>query len=167
VLQELNALGYKIHSLDLGQVVLNDDIPMTIGEVEETLKKHGFEVIKDETDVMIEEIKIALINRIENHDDLNLSTALTRKFNKSYSTLSKLFSKSEGITIEKYEINLKIEKVKELIQMGQLNFSEIAYRLNYSNSGHLAKQFKNITGISMTEFKNLHKWERKSIDKIV
>ena len=81
--------------------------------------------------------------------------------------MSKLFSKTEGMTIEKYEINLKIEKVKELIQLGQLNFSEIAYILNYNNSGHLAKQFKNVTGMSMTEFKNLHKWNRKSLDQIV
>ncbi len=71
------------------------------------------------------------------------------------------------MTIEKYEINLKIEKVKELIQLGQLNFSQIAYSLDYNNSGHLARQFKNVTEMSMTEFKNLQKWDRKSIDQIV
>jgi len=92
---------------------------------------------------------------------------LTKRFNKSYSALSKLFSRNEGITIEKYEINLKIEKVKELIQLGQLNFSQIAYSLNYNNSSHLARQFKNVTGMSMTVFKNLQKWNRKPLDQIV
>ena len=92
---------------------------------------------------------------------------MSKTLNKSYSTLSKLFSKTEGITIEKYEINLKVEKVKELIQLGQLNFSEIAYSLDYNNSSHLARQFKKITGMSMTEFKNLQNWDRKSIDQIV
>jgi len=131
------------------------------------LTKHGFEIIQEETEVLIEEIKIALIKKIENQDNANLSAFLTKRFNKSYSALSKLFSKTEGVTIEKYEINLKIEKVKELIQLGQLNFSQIAYSLDYNNSSHLARQFKNITGMSMTVFKNLQKWDRKPIDQIV
>ena len=74
---------------------------------------------------------------------------------------------NEGVSIEKYRINLQMEKVKEMIQLGELNFSEIAYSLNYNSSGHLAKQFKHETGMSMTEFKNLRKWDRKSIDDIV
>jgi AraC-like DNA-binding protein len=86
---------------------------------------------------------------------------------KSYSILSKTFSKSEGITLEKYFINLKIEKVKEYIQLQELNFSEIAYSLNYKNSSHLAKQFKQVTGMSMTDFKNLQIDNRKPLDEIV
>ena len=167
VARELNALGYNIDSLELGKVVLNESTPIENTKLEEILKKHGFEIIQDETEVLIEEIKIALIKRIENHDNENISSFLAKTFNKSYSALSKLFSKTEGMTIEKYEINLKIEKVKELIQLGQLNFSEIAYSLDYNNSGHLARQFKNETGMSMTEFKNLQEWDRKSIDRIV
>ncbi len=167
VVRELDALGYDIDSLELGQVVLNENTPIENSKLEEILKKHGFEIIQEETEVLIEEVKIALIKKIENQDNVNLSSFLAKTFNKSYSALSKLFSKTEGMTIEKYEINLKIEKVKELIQLGQLNFSEIAYSLDYNNSGHLARQFKNVTGMSMTEFKNLQKWDRKSIDQIV
>ncbi len=167
VLSELKKLGYTIDSLELGQVVLNENIPNDNSIMEEILKKHGFEIIKVETEVLIEDIKIALIKKIENHDNENISSFLAKTFNKSYSALSKLFSKTEGMTLEKYEINLKIEKVKELIQFGQLNFSEIAYSLDYNSSGHLAKQFKNVTGMSMTEFKNLQKWDRKAIDQIV
>lgn len=167
VLRELDALGYDLDSLELGQVVLNTSTPIEYSKLKEVLTKHGFEIIQEETEVLIEEIKIALIKKIENQDNANLSAFLTKRFNKSYSALSKLFSKTEGVTIEKYEINLKIEKVKELIQLGQLNFSQIAYSLDYNNSSHLARQFKNITGMSMTVFKNLQKWDRKSIDQIV
>lgn len=167
VKEELESLGYDIHSLELGQVVINEDAPKENSILDEALIKHGFELIKDETEVLIEKIKIALINKIENHDNSKLPFFLSKTFHKSYSALSKLFSKKEGITIEKYEIILKIEKVKELIQLGVFNFSEIAYTLDYSSSGYLARQFKNNTGISMTEFKNLQKWDRKSIDQIV
>ncbi len=167
VLRELDVLGYNINSVELGQIILNENTSIHHYKLDEVLKKHGFEIIKDETEVFIEEIKIALIKKIENQNNANLSSFLTKRFNKSYSAFSKLFSKTEGITIEKYEINLKIEKVKELIQLGQLNFSQIAYSLDYNNSGHLARQFKNVTEMSMTEFKNLQKWDRKSIDQIV
>lgn len=167
VLQELNALGYDIKSVELGQIILNENTAIQHSKLEEVLKKHGFEIIKEEAEVLIEEIKIELIKKIENQDNANLSSFLTKRFNSSYSALSKLFSKTEGITIEKYEINLKIEKVKELIQLGQLNFSQIAYSLDYKNSSHLARQFKNVTGMSMTAFKNLRRWDRKSMDQIV
>ena len=167
VMRELNTLGYDIKSVELGQIILDEKKSIENSKLEKELKKHGFEIIQEETEVLIEEMKIVLIKKIENQDDANISSFLTKTFNKSYSALSKLFSKTEGITIEKYEINLKIEKVKELIQLRQLNFSEIAYSLNYNDSSHLARQFKNVTGMSMTVFKNLQKWNRKPIDQIV
>ena len=108
-----------------------------------------------------------MIQKLEDQELSNLSAFVPKMFNKSFSALSKLFSKREGITIEKYLINLKIEKVKELIQLGQLNFSEIAYSLNYNNSSHLSKQFKSNTGMSMSDYKNLQNWDRKPLDGIV
>lgn len=165
--RELNTLGYKIDSLELGKVVINESTPVENSELEEILEKHGFELIKEETEALIEEIKIALIRKIEDQNSESCSSFLAKTMHKSYSSLSKLFSKTEGMTIEKYEINLKIEKVKEMIQLGRSNFSEIAYSLNYTSSGHLAKQFKNQTGMSMTDFKNLQKWDRKPLDGIV
>jgi len=167
VLRELKNLGFAVDSVELGQVKVSAIGEVEMSKVEAALQKHGFEIILEEIEVLIEEIKIELIKKIENQDHTNLSAFLNKRFNKSYSALSKLFSKTEGITLEKYEINLKIEKIKELIQLGQLNFSEIAYSLGYNTSGHLARQFKNVTGMSMTEFKNLQKWDRKSIDQIV
>lgn len=164
---ELNTLGYEIDSIELGKVVINENKRSDNSKLEDILNKHGFEIIKEETDVLIEEIKIAIIKKIQDQNNENISVFLPKTFDKSYSALSKLFSKTEGMTLEKYEITLKIEKVKELIQLGQDNFSEIAYSLDYHNSSHLAKQFKNETGISMTEFKNLQNWDRKSLDGIV
>ena len=167
VIRELNALGYHIDSLELGQVVLDQDTPVEISKLEKILQELGFELLIDETDVLVEKIKTAIINKVENQDHSNLSIFLSSTFNKSYPVLSKLFSLKEGISIEKYRINLQMEKVKEMIQLGELNFSEIAYTLDYNNSGHLAKQFKHERGMSMTEFKNIRKWDRKSIDDIV
>ncbi|AXP82665.1 DNA-binding transcriptional regulator AraC [Mariniflexile rhizosphaerae] len=164
---ELKKAGFDIDSIELGQVILNaytsDDDPI----VESLLKHHGFEIIKDETDALIEHLKMSLIKKIESNEINNLSTFLSKHFNKSYSALSKLFSKKEGITIEKYLINLKIERVKELIQLGQLNFSEIAYALNYNNSSHLSRQFKTVTGMSMSSYRLLQNWDRKTLDQII
>jgi AraC-like DNA-binding protein len=131
------------------------------------LELHGFEIIREESKTLIEAIKIALVRNFETDNTDNLSYFLSNKFDKSYSVLSKLFSKREGITIEKYEIQLKIEKVKELIQHQEYNFSEIAYSLNYNNSSHLAKQFKSVIGMSMTEYRKLQDWNRIGLDEIV
>lgn len=131
------------------------------------MKGYGFEILKEENEILIEEIKIRLIKKIENKENENLSSFLKQSLNRSYSVLDKLFSETEGITIEKYEVNLKIEMVKEQLQLGQLNFSEIAYSLNYNTSGHLERQFKDVTGMSMTEFKNLQNGDVKYIAQIV
>jgi AraC-like DNA-binding protein len=167
IYNELKIAGFDIDSIELGQVILNayasDDDPI----VESLLKHHGFEIIKDETDALIEHLKVSLIKKIESNEINNLSIFLSKHFKKSYSALSKLFSKKEGITIEKYLINLKIERVKELIQLGQLNFSEIAYTLNYSNSSHLSRQFKTVTGMSMSSYRSLQNWDRKMLDQII
>ena len=168
VLQELNGLEFNVKSIELGQVefVEVDDV-MKLSQLETALKAHGFEIIREESKALIEALKIALVKKLEFDITDTLTHFLSNKFDKSYSVLSKIFSKTEGITIEKYEINLKIEKVKELIQLGQLNFSEIAYSLNYKSSSHLARQFKTMTGMSMSVYKNLQKWNRQKLDKIV
>jgi AraC-like DNA-binding protein len=168
VLHEFNVLEFNVKSIQLGLVQfeeVNDSIKLANLEI--TLKSHGFEIIREESKTLIETIKIALVQKIESDNTDNLTNFLSKNFGKSYSVLSKIFSKTEGVTIEKYEIQLKIEKVKELIQHQEYNFSEIAFSLNYNNSSHLAKQFKSITGMSMTEYKKLQDWNRKALDQIV
>ncbi|MDO6739248.1 AraC family transcriptional regulator [Wenyingzhuangia sp. 2_MG-2023] len=167
VQQILEENGYEIKQVELGEVRIEGNEFRDYKQLEQALKKNGFELIKGELDSLIEQIKTKIIQKIEENDTEGISVFLSTELGKTFSALSKIFSKSEGITIEKYIINLKVEKVKELIQLGQLNFSEIAYSLNYKTSSHLAKQFKNTTGISMTQFKDLRKWDRKSRDQIV
>ena len=159
--------GLKVVAMELGKVVIQEMDETKELKLEKALSENGFELIIESSEALIEQIKIMLIKLLENSASDNLLMQLPTKLGKTYATLSKTFSKSEGITLEKYLINLKIEKVKESIQLQQLNFSEIAYSLNYNNSSHLARQFKNVTGMSMTVFKNLQKWNRKPIDQIV
>lgn len=157
----------ELNSIQLGKIVLKDNVEVNYQKLEKQLNDLGFELIQDPVKTLIEKIKVKLIEYIENDNDQTIVTNLENEIGKSYTTLSKTFSKNEGITIEKYFINLKIEKAKEFIQMQELNFSEIAYTLNYKNSSHLAKQFKKITGMSMTDYKNLQIDNRKTLDKIV
>ena len=163
----LNEEGLEVESVQLGKITVKELPDSTYEKLEKQLNGLGFELIKDASKVLVENIKTALIQQIENGDTDVILTTLENEIGKSYSILSKTFSKSEGITLEKYLIHLKIEKVKEYIQLQELNFSEIAYSLNYKNSSHLAKQFKNTTGMSMTEYRNLQGTGRKPLDQIV
>ncbi|MDX1760290.1 helix-turn-helix protein [Arenibacter algicola] len=168
--QEFAKAGIAIVSIKLGEIVYGESVDNDDEKIEGILKNNGFELVKDTADMIIENIKIQLINTINNgENDIvgNMSTFLSEKLNKDYSILSKMFSKKEGVTIEKYYIDLKIERAKELIQMNELNFSEIGYALNYRNSSHLASQFKSVTGMSMGEYKKLQQWDRKPLDKIM
>ena len=165
--QELEAIGVEIINVELGKVTLKINSEIDLSTIKKIVDTNGFEVILDDNELILEEIKIALILLLDKSNDESLSSYLTKKIGREYSSLSKLFSKKEGITIEKYFINLKIEKAKEFIQMGNLNFSEIAYSLSYKNSSHLAQQFKTITGMSMSDYKNIKNWERKPFDQII
>ena len=122
----------------------------------------------DKNSAIINQIKTIIIEQIQNssEENLNLSELLSKKLNKEYSQLSKLFSSTTGITIEQFAILQKIEKVKELLVYDELSLKEIAYRLGYSSSAHLSAQFKKMTGLTPTEFKNLGNSERKGIDGI-
>ncbi len=167
ILKLLNDEGFEVESIHLGKITVKEDANNDYAKLEKQLDDLGFELIKDPVKALVEKIKVRLIQHIEMNKADTVLTHLETEIGKSYSILSKTFSRSEGITLERYLINLKIEKVKELIQLQELNFSEIAYSLNYKNSSHLAKQFRQVTGMSMTEYKTLQKWNRKPLDTIV
>ena len=107
-----------------------------------------------------------MVHDKNNEMDMNLSDYLNQKINTDYNTLSNLFSEVEGITIEKYFILQKIERVKELLMYDEMSLSEIAYTLNYSSVAYLSNQFKKITGLTPTHFKNLKNKMRKHIDEL-
>ena len=167
----LEALGLEVTHVQLGkaEVTRTGDHP-TMKEIEKELDRFNFGLIKDEDSILTEKVKISLIEWVESGnletDETSLSDYLAKKLAKSYASISRMFSKKEEVTIEKYFIRLKIEKAKERVEYGNLSFSEIAYGLGYKNLQHLSRQFKEITGMSMSEYQNLQNPERKSLDKI-
>lgn len=170
VKSELENLGLHPVSVELGEVEIGetkiDDIKP---ELLRRLRSLGFDLIDDKKRRIVEKIKnliIDLVQRKDNEINIKLSAYLSDKLNRDYSTLSNLFSESEGTTIEKYFINLKIEKVKELLIYDELSLKEIAYRLNYSSPAHLSNQFKSVTGFSPSYFKRLKDKKRRQIEDL-
>lgn len=171
--QELEELGVKVTFIDLGELIVDDtnsNQDEIISQIEKVLLSNNFEIIHSSEDVLVEKIKHFLFNKMEVlplNTTVNLSQVLSDELNYNYKSLSKLFSSSEKITIEKYFIRLKIEKVKELIQLKQYTFSEIGYLLDYNNINHLSRQFKEIVGVSMTEYKNSENSKRIHYEGII
>lgn len=167
----LTALGLEVDYVQLGkaEVTRKSDKP-TMHEIEKELERFNFGIIKDEESVLVEKVKTALIQWVDSgaleSDETSLSDHLGKKLTKNYATISRVFSRKEEVTIEKYFIRLKIEKAKELVEYGNLSFSEVAYQLGYKNLQHLSRQFKEITGMSMSDYQKLQDPDRKSLDKI-
>ena len=171
VRRELENLGAEIVELELGKAIIKyQENTLKMQDVENALNRNEFELLTNDESKTIEKIKLILIGMVDNTPlimKVNLSEKLVDSLNKDYTFLSKLFSKMEGITIEKYFIHLKIEKAKEFIQYDQLNFTEVAYELGYSSVNYLSNQFKQATGMSMSSYKKLSDWDRKPLDEIL
>lgn len=165
----LTALGLKVNHIELGkaEVIREGEMP-SMSDIEKELNRFNFGLIVEEDESISEKIKIELIKLLDHPEieDVVMSDYLAKNLNKNYAQLSRTFTKQEEITIEKYFIRLKIEKVKEKIVDGGLSFSEIAYSLGYKNQQHLSRQFKEITGMSMSEFAKVKEKNRKSLDQI-
>lgn len=170
VKSELEKLGYQPLNVTLGEVLLDKDISTTErNRIESVLEPIGFELIDDKKGRIIEKIKNIIINLVHQHDGeikTNLSELLATELHHDYNYLSNLFSEIEGTTIEKYFIAQKIEKVKELLVYDELSLSEIAFRLNYSSVAYLSNQFKKVTGLTPSYFKQIKEEKRKPLDKI-
>lgn len=164
----LNELNIDFSKIKLGLVRLKNDIDINkrnllINKLDEV----GFELLEDNKSKLISQIKSILIKKIHydsEDDNLNYSVILSDTLNHEYTYLSKLFSSVEGITIERFIIKQKVERVKELIFYNEFNLSEIAYKLNYSSVAHLSSQFKKEIGMSPSEFKKLNKPSRRRLD---
>ncbi len=171
--QELEEISVEVISLELGKLTVRamNKIDKEIdSKVNDVINSNGFEIARSEEAMLVEEVKLTLIDLIKElptHIKEKTSEYLALTLHRDYKILSKLFSKNEHITIEKYFIKLKIERVKELIQLKQYTFFDIAYMLDYSSVNHLSRQFKNINVISMTDYKNAKSWQRSFYDEII
>lgn len=168
--EELKKFGLNPEKVILGEAELEKDpTPEQKEELEKALSNLGFELIDDKKSRIIEKIKnviIDLVHHQESDNKFNLSDVLSRKLNHDYNYLSNLFSEVEGTTIEKYFIAQKIEKVKELLVYDELSLSEIAFQLNYSSVAYLSNQFKKVTGLTPSHFKQIREEKRKSLDTV-
>lgn len=167
---ELEKLGFHPVNLTLGEVELEKEINESEKSIiNNHLQSFGFELIDHKKSRIIEKIKniiIDLVHHQNNEAKTNLSDILSGKLNHDYNYLSNLFSEVETTTIEKYFIAQKIEKVKELLVYDELSLSEIAYRLNYSSVAYLSNQFKKVTGLTPSHFKQIREDKRKPLDKV-
>lgn len=167
---ELEKLGLHPVSVELGEIELQED---TLLGLKDKLLKHlhslGFDLIDDKKSKMIDRIKILIIELVyqkNNQITVNLSDYLSQDLMQDYPTLSNLFSEVEGITIEKYFIHQKIERVKELLIYDEMTLNEIAHLLNYSSVAYLSNQFKKNTGFTPSYFKQLKNRKRKQIEDL-
>lgn len=154
----------------LGEVeLLNDATKGQLQKLSGELEKVGFELLDDQKTRIIEKIKTLLIEKVQDgdiEDHFSIQKFVSKKILKDYSSLSKLFSEVEGITIEQFFLLQKIEKTKEWLTYNELSLSEIALNLGYSSTQHLSSQFKKLTGMTPTAFKSLGVSLRKTIDKV-
>ncbi len=154
----------------LGEVETADPLsPGHVDQLRSRLVSYGFELIDDTRSQLIEKIKNTIIQLVRNDDDtpkINYSSVIESNLNRDYTYLSTLFSEVEGTTIEKYIILQKIELVKELLVYDELTLSQIAVQTGYSNVAYLSGQFKKITGLTPTHFKQIKENKRKPLDQI-
>lgn len=165
----LNDMGIVPTQIQLGEVLLKEKLSddQTL-QLKEKLLAQGFELLDDARKQQIEKIKSIVIEHIHHLEDgkFNFSEIISNELFKEYSQLSKLFSVTEGITIEQFVILQKIEKVKELLVYDQLNLSEIANKMGYSSVAHLSSQFKKTIGLTPSQFKSQGIELRKGLDNL-
>ncbi|MDP4209664.1 MAG: helix-turn-helix transcriptional regulator [Bacteroidota bacterium] len=158
VKSELEKLGLHYVTVDLGEADVIEDISTEqLNHLSIALKKNGLELMDDKKSILVEKIKTIIIELVHYTDEqikINLSDYLSEKLNYDYTYLANLFSEVKGTTIEKFYLTHKIEKVKELLVYDELTLTEIADKLHYSSVAHLSNQFKKMTGLTPSYFKN-------------
>jgi len=170
VKEALEELGLHFVILDLGLVEIMEDINEAKREkLKIALSRSGLELMDDKKSILIEKIKNVIIEMVHYTDQLpkvNYSDYISEKLKLDYTHISKIFSEVKGITIEQYIIAHKIERVKELLLYDELNLTEISYILNYSSVSHLSRQFKKVTGLTPSFFKQLKDKKRITLENI-
>lgn len=170
VKEELKKLGLHYIFVDLGEVEIMEDLTLEQKEkLKLSLHEMGLELMDDKKSILIEKIKHAIIQMVHHTDEdikINFSNYLSEKLNHDYTYLSNLFSEVQGITIEQFIISHKVERIKELIIYGELSITEIAWKMRYSSVAHLSNQFKKVTGLSPSHFKQLKDKRRSPLEEV-
>src|ERR1035437_5895997 len=166
----LRELGLHFILVDLGEVEIMENISIEQRDrLKIALLDSGLELMDDKRAVLIEKIKNAIVEMVHHSDEIikiNFSEFLSEKLNHDYTYLANLFSEVQGTTIEQFIISHKVERIKELIIYDELNITEIAWKMNYSSVAHLSNQFKKVTGLSPSHFKQLKEKRRSPIEEI-
>lgn len=170
VKSEIEKFGLHPIAVELGEVLLAEELSTTEKkQLNNKLLPLGFTLIDDKKTVLIEKIKNLIIDVVHHNNNqlgTNLSEFISKTLRHDYSYLSNLFTLVEGTTIEQYFIAQKIERVKELLVYDEISLSQIAYQLNYSSVSHLSKQFKKVTGLTPSHFKQLKEKKRKPLEEL-
>ncbi|UFH47951.1 AraC family transcriptional regulator [Flavobacterium galactosidilyticum] len=170
VKEELKKLKLHFMVVELGEVEIMENISMAQRQILKVgLLDSGLELMDDKKAMLIEKIKnviIEMVHHLTEPININFSDYLSQKLDHDYTYLSNLFSEVQGTTIEQFIISHKTERIKELIIYGELNITEIAWKMNYSSVAHLSSQFKKSTGLSPSHFKKLKDKRRNPLEKI-
>jgi AraC-like DNA-binding protein len=170
VKEELKKLGLKSTVVELGMVEILEDIsPIQRDQLKNSLLKSGLELLDDKKSILIEKIKNVITEMIHYTDEIpkeNYSDYISEKLGYDYTYLANTFSEVKGITIHQFIIINKIEKVKELLLYNELNLTEISYKLHYSSVAHLSNQFKKVTGLSPSYYKQLKKKRMNNLENM-
>ena len=170
VKEELKKMGLHFIVVDLGEVEIMENLSgLQINELKAALLISGLELMDDKRAILIEKIKNVITGMIHFSDELpekKYSNYISEKLNHDYTYLSNIFSEVKGITIQQFIIIHKVERIKELIIYDELNITEIAWKMNYSSVAHMSNQFKKVTGLSPSHFKQLKDKRRSPIEDI-
>lgn len=170
VKEELKKLGLHFVVVDLGEVEVMEDISDDQrAQLKLALLNSGLELMDDKRAMLIERINNVIIEMIHHSDEVpktNYSDYISEKLDYDYTYLSNLFSEVKGITIQQFIIIHKIERAKELLLYGELNLTEISYKLHYSSVAHLSNQFKKVTGLTPSDYKRMKDKKRRPIEEI-
>jgi AraC-like DNA-binding protein len=167
---ELRKLGLHHAVVELGEVETREEISKEqLNQLNKALKKSGLELMDDKKSILVEKIKTVIIELVHYTDEqikINLSDYLSKKLNHNYTYLANLFSEVKGTTIEQFFLSHKLEKVKELLVYDELSLTEIADKMHYSSVAHLSNQFKKMTGLTTSHFKNLKHKRRSALGNV-
>lgn len=166
----IKGMGLHFIMVNLGEVEIMENLsPVQLQILKQELSDIGLELMDDKKSVLIERVKSLIIDMVHNSEEMiktNVSDYLSKKLEHHYTYISNLFSEVQGTTIEHFIIAHKVERIKELIMYGELNLTEISYKMNYSSVAHLSNQFKRVHGFSPSHYKQLKDKRRNALEEV-